>query len=228
MLARHLDAIAGALFHEQVHPLLGRAEEVFQRLDVVLEGGENHAGVAFGAQADQWQLGLVDAVAVAFRVRDAAQRAVQGIAPAVVRADEAVGLALLVLADRGATVAAAVEQHVDAFLAITHHDHRLLADVGGLVAAGFGDFALVGDPDPGAVEDLFQLGVEQRRVGVQRGMDAVGLDQLGGVDRQVDGGNQLGHGVLLASDKGWHLLIVGMNQARWMISSRPTRASTLA
>ena len=36
----------------------------------------------------------------------------------------------------------------------------------------------MGDPDPGAVEDLFQVGLEQRRVVVQRDVDAIVLDQL--------------------------------------------------
>ncbi len=201
VFARHLDAVAGALFHEQVHPFFRRAKIVFQRLDIVLERGENHAGIAFGAQADQRQLGLVDAVAVAFRVRNAAQRSIQCVAPTVVGADEAVGLALLVFAHRGATVATAIEQHVYVFLAITHHNHRLLADVGGLVAAVVGYLAVVGDPDPGAVENLLKLGVEQLRVGVHRGVDAVGLHQVGGVYGEVYSGNQLAHGSVLVGIK---------------------------
>ncbi|MOA43722.1 hypothetical protein D3C78_1659010 [compost metagenome] len=63
-------------------------------------------------------------------------------------------------------------------LAVAHHDHRLLADIRGLVAAGLGEFAGVGDPHPGALEDLLQFFVEDLRVGVQRGVHAI-------VQRQV-------------------------------------------
>ncbi|MCY1510838.1 hypothetical protein D9M68_452270 [compost metagenome] len=193
VLAGNLHAITGALLHEQVDPLLRRAEEVHQRLDVVLEGGEDHAVVLLDAQAHQGQFALVQAVGVAFRVRHAAQAAVQGVAPAVVGADEAVGLALLVLADGGATVAATVEQHVHVLLAVTHDDHRLLADVGALVAAGLGNLAGVGDPDPGAVEDLFQLFVEEAGVGVEGGVHAVVQHQVGRRAGQVHGFDQVGH-----------------------------------
>ncbi|MNJ46293.1 hypothetical protein D3C77_414200 [compost metagenome] len=73
VLARHLDAVSRALLHEQVDPLFRRTEEVAKRLDVVFESGEDHPGVAFHTQAHQRQFRLVDAVGVAFRVRNAAQ-----------------------------------------------------------------------------------------------------------------------------------------------------------
>jgi hypothetical protein len=50
VLAQHLHAEPRALLHEQVHPLLRRAQELDQRLDVVLEGGKDHALIDFGAQ----------------------------------------------------------------------------------------------------------------------------------------------------------------------------------
>ncbi|MNJ46292.1 hypothetical protein D3C77_414190 [compost metagenome] len=115
----------------------------------------------------------------------------------MVRADEARSLALFVFAHGGAAVAATVEQHVDVLLAITHHNHRLLADVGGLVVAGFWHFTFVSDPDPGAVEDFLEFGVKQCRVGVQRRVDTISLHQIGRVDRQVYSGNQIAHGISL-------------------------------
>jgi hypothetical protein len=70
-------------------------------------------------------------------------------------------------ADGGGAVAAAVEQHMHLLLAVAHHDHRLAADVAGLVAAGLGDLAGVGNPHPGVGEDLVHLGLEDGRVGVE-------------------------------------------------------------
>ncbi|MCY1295531.1 hypothetical protein D9M70_448760 [compost metagenome] len=162
------------------------AEEVFQRLGFVVVGGEDHAGVALHAQAGQRQLGLVEDVLVAVRVRQRTQLAVQGVGPAVVRAGEAGGVAPVLLANRGATVAATVFQDVDLALLVAHHDHRATADGCGLEVAGIADFAFVGDPHPGAVEDLFQLDLEQCGVGVQRNVDAVAPDQFVGAARRGD------------------------------------------
>ena len=185
VLAPHFDRVAGTLLHEQVDPLLSRAEEIGEGLDVILEGGEDHAVVLLDTQADQRQFALVQAIGVAFRVRHTAQAAIQGIAPAVIRADKTVGLTLLVFAHRCATMAAAVEQHMHFFLAVAHDDHRLLADIGALVAAGLRDLTPVSDPDPGAVENLVQLLIEDLAVGVQRRVNAVMQDQIGrtGVER---------------------------------------------
>ncbi|MNZ60119.1 hypothetical protein D3C78_781800 [compost metagenome] len=226
VLARNLDAVAGALFHEQVDPLFRRTEEVLKRFDVVFEGGKNHPGVTFHTQAHQRQFRLVDAVGVTFRVRDTAQRTVQGVTPAVVRADEAVGLALFVLAYGGAAVTATVEQNVDVLFTIAHHDHRLFADKGGLVVACFRHLAFVCDPYPGAIENLLQFGIKQRRIGIQRGVDTVGLHQLGRIDCQVNGGNQIAHGISLPACKPatlHHLLqsqdaTVGPCFCKWFIA----------
>ena len=179
VFARYLHREAATLLHEQVHPLLGRAEEIDEGLDVVLEGGEDHARVLFDAQLDEREVGLVEQVAIALRAGHAAQGAVQGVAPAVVGAHEAVGLALVAFAHGGGTVAAAVEQHVHLLLAVAHHHHGLTADEGGLVAAGFGNLAGVGNPHPGAGEDLVHLLLEDGGIGVEGGMDPVLLHQVG-------------------------------------------------
>ncbi|MNP05902.1 hypothetical protein D3C76_978650 [compost metagenome] len=177
----------------------GAAEEVFQRLGFVVVGGEDHAGVALHAQAGQRQLGLVEDVLVAVRIRQRAQLAVQAVGPAVVRAGEAGGVALVLLAHGGATVPAAVLQHVDVVLLVAHHDHRTAADGGGLEVTGVAHFALVGDPHPGAVENLVQLDLEQRGVVVQRDIDAVALDQF----VEAAGFGDQAHAVLLRPFSCW-------------------------
>ncbi|MNS11853.1 hypothetical protein D3C72_434030 [compost metagenome] len=103
------DRIARALFHKQIHPLFRRAEEIFQRFDLVVKGGENHPRVLFGAQGNQPQFALFKLIGVAFRMRYAAQTAVQRVAPAVIRTDEAVGFAAAVFAHSRRAVTAAVE-----------------------------------------------------------------------------------------------------------------------
>ncbi|MNS59510.1 hypothetical protein D3C72_924700 [compost metagenome] len=117
--------VARPLLHKQVHPFLRRAEELFQRVDLIVKGGEDHARVLFRAQGNQPQLAFFQLVGVAFRMRHAAQAAVQRVAPAVVRADETVGFAAAVFAHGRRAVAAAVKQRVDIAFAVAHHDHRL-------------------------------------------------------------------------------------------------------
>ena len=169
--------VASALFHKQIHPLFRRAEEIFQRFDMVIKGGEDHSRVLFGAQRHQPQLAFFQLIGVAFRVRHAAQAAVQRIAPAVVRADEAVGFATAVFANGRGAMATAVQQRMHGAFTIAHYDNRLSADLGGFKAAGVGDFAGVRHPHPGFAEDSIQLQREQLFGGVQRSVYTVVLHQ---------------------------------------------------
>ncbi|MPM40350.1 hypothetical protein SDC9_86990 [bioreactor metagenome] len=177
--AGDLGRVPVGLLEEPVDPDLRIAEEVLQRLGVLVESRPDHPGVRLGAQPLQREVLLLDDSLVALRVRDAAQLAVQGVRPVVVRTGEAVGLAVRLVTDRGATVPATVQQGVEATLAVTGDDHRLAPDVGRLERARLGDLALVGDPDPRRVEDLLHLLVEDRRVGVELAGDTVGLGEVG-------------------------------------------------
>jgi hypothetical protein len=86
----------------------------------------------------------------------------------------------------GATVPATVFQDVDVVLLVANNDHRTPADGRRLEVAAVAHFTFVGDPPPGAVENLFQLGVEQRRIVVQRDVNAVVFDQFVRAFRRCD------------------------------------------
>ena len=172
-----LQRVASPLFHEQIHPFHRRAEEVGQRFNVVVEAGENHSGVAFNAQAHHAELRFVQRIAVALWMRYPAQRAVEAIAPAVIRAGKTVRFPAAMFADGGGAVAAAVEQHVDIAFAIAHDDHRLGTHHRGFIAAGVRDFALVGDPYPGTVKNVVDFEVENFLGSIETGMDPVALHQ---------------------------------------------------
>ena len=70
-----------------------------------------------------------------------------------------------------------------------HHDHRLAPDLQGLELARLRDLRLMAAIDPGSFEDVRHLQVEKGGVGVDRAVDAVGLDQVVDVES--------GHGSLL-------------------------------
>ena len=74
--------------------------------------------------------------------------AVQAVAPLVIRADEDFGIAKLFLAKLGALVCTAVLQNINAAVAITHHDDRLLANHRGLAVTPIWNFAFQRDITP--------------------------------------------------------------------------------
>ena len=176
MFAHRLDGETAALFHEQVDPRLGAPKEAVERFDLFVEGREDQAVIFFDAQLDQAIIGLVE-ILIALGQRQAAQLAVLRIGPRMIGADEARGIALARFAHRRAAVAAAVDHDMNFARLGAVHDDRLAPDMGGDEIAGFGNVADVRDPDPGAVEDAVHLLLEDRRIAIERGVDAVGKDQ---------------------------------------------------
>src|SRR6185503_3405657 len=85
------------------------------------------------------------------------QLAVRPVAPAVVRAEELDGIALVVAAHLHAAVPARVEEDVQPAAAVAAQDHRLLAHRGHEEVAGLRDLALVADHQPRAGEHLLLL-----------------------------------------------------------------------
>ena len=116
--------------------------------------------------------------AIAALERVAEQRAGVAVRPPVVRAAKSAGVAPLRIADQVRPVGAAVEQQVDLTPPVAGHDHRLRPDRLENVVVGLRDLARVPDVDPRPVPDPFQLLGEDRRVRVERAVDAVGSDQL--------------------------------------------------
>ena len=72
---------------------------------------------------------------------------------------------------------APVQQKVQLAVAVAGHDDVLQTETFAHIVAGLGHFALVADENPCAVPDLLQLFGEDDRVGVQRTVHLVALDQ---------------------------------------------------
>ena len=100
-----------------------------------------------------------------------------GVAPAVVRADEALGVAPALGADRGASVQATIDEHRDRAVVLARHDHRLARHPGGEVITGARYLAFVPEQQPGAAEHALHLEFEYRRVGVHGAVHPIGLHQ---------------------------------------------------
>src|SRR6266851_9126372 len=94
--------------------------------------------------------------------RHADQMPVSAVAPAMVRASEDRGVALVVAAYLHPAVAARIEEGVDFASPVAAQDHRLLAHTRDDEVAGVGDLALMPDEEPGAGKDALQfLGVDR-------------------------------------------------------------------
>ena len=156
VLTVRLDRVAGALFHEQVDPRLRAAEEILERFDRIVEAREDQPLVHADAQLHERQVAFLAHAFVAVAVRQRAQRAVERVRPAVIRAREALRVALVRFAHGRAAMAAAVLQHVDLAGLVAHDDHRLAADRRRDEVARVRQLAFVRDPDPGAVEDAVE------------------------------------------------------------------------
>src|SRR4029079_4123711 len=104
----------------------------------------------------QARIAEVEAVGVALPMRHRIQRAVEPIAPAVIRADEAGQRAALPGAHHGAAMRAPVDQRMDA-LPVAHYQHVLAGDPGTVEIAGVGDLAVVRQEYPGAAEDAVHI-----------------------------------------------------------------------
>ena len=87
-------------------------------------------------------------------------------------------MAAALVGDFGAAVGAAVEQHVDAAVAVPRHDHRLPPEFGGEIIARIGDLAGMADEQPGPPENPLHLQFEDIRIGIDAAVDASGLDQF--------------------------------------------------
>ncbi|MNY43943.1 hypothetical protein D3C86_1789290 [compost metagenome] len=84
--------------------------------------------------------------------------------PAVVRAFEVTGIALVLMAQFGTTMPTVVEQHVDLAIVITGDDDLVDADTTQHVIALLGNLRDMGHEDPVAGEDALHLRTEHRVV----------------------------------------------------------------
>ena len=78
-------------------------------------------------------------------------------------------------------MSADVEEGVDLAGAVAHHQHRVLAHVGGEEVAGVGDLCLVAEEEPAAGENLLQFLMVDGILAEYAGADQapVNIDQRG-------------------------------------------------
>lgn len=106
------------------------------------------------------------AVVEVLEPRDPFQRPVDAVGPAVVGAQEALGVALLGPAHRVAPVRTGVQQRLDGPVLLPHDQHVVPAHDRGEEVARLGDLRLVAQELPRAAEDPLHLQLEDLRVAV--------------------------------------------------------------
>jgi len=167
MLAKRLHRIAATLLHEEVDPFARRAEEIDERLDVVLERRKDQPVIFLGTELHETEFAGVEVLRIPCFVRHLAQPAIRVIAPAVIGADEYAGLALALFAHAGGAMAAPVEQRMDCALLVTGDDYRFATDIRGLEAVRCRDVARVRHPNPSVPEDAIHLDIENAGIGIE-------------------------------------------------------------
>ena len=158
-----------------------RAEKFAQRRAVRGKVGENEAAIDLGSR----HFGKARAVLlrvpvrrIASRRRHGEQRAVQAVGPAVIGADELGDRSFRGATDGRSAMGAAVEQHLHAAVALTHHHDRLPAHMGGDEIAGPRDLAVMAEQEPGPAEDPRHLQIEECRIGIGVPVHPSGLHQV--------------------------------------------------
>src|SRR5277367_1883685 len=170
------DAAIGGQPHQPVDFAGGGAEVLCQRGTVGSEAAEHKALVRVDSRhSPEGKVEL--ALAVALEERETDQFAVVAIRPTVVRAAKCRRAALGVVAYLVAPMCAAVQQEVQNPVAAAGHDDVLQPEAFSHVVAGLGHFGLMTDENPAAIPDLAEFLGKDRRVGVQRAVHLVTLDQ---------------------------------------------------
>ena len=171
--ARHLELAARRAVDEIVERGLRGAEEVFQRGPLGARDAKMKPRYVATRGAARAEL-LQPLRRIAGREWHRLEFPAAVVAPAVIRAHEAFGVAPSFGAHHRAAMGAAIDEHMDPVL-VPHDDHRFLAHARGEVVAGLRHLALVTQHQPRASEDALHLELEDRRIGIHRAMHAVRL-----------------------------------------------------
>ena len=176
---RHLYAPAGVAVEPLVDRLLRRTEIVRQRGGIGVQRAEDEAAVALDARhLREAELVVLEIAGIAFGPGHAAELPGVVVGPAVIGTLEGRCRATRVAADTGAAVRAAVEERAQPAIRIAQHDDRAQAELRGDVVVVARDLALVREVDPHRAEDVRHLQVEDHRIGIDRPMHAVFVDQI--------------------------------------------------
>ena len=186
VFVRSGDAVIAArsAFEPQINVLPSAAEKFFQLLHLGVERAKDQPAVAgYAGQRFEVLVSLVKARGIARFIGDADQLTAGAKRPAVVRADKGAGVAGFFAANGGAAVGAGVEHGVHLAITPARDDDRARANLGRLEVTRVGDFAFIGQINPGAVEDAFQFLLEHGFTAISGSGNAkfLGLfiDQLG-------------------------------------------------
>ena len=178
--AAEVDLAVGRAVAELVDRVLGVAEMLVEARPLRRQAREHEAAIdadAGEAAHAERRIGEIEILAVAARHRHRVEVAVGLERPAVIAAAEELRVALLLVADDGAAVAAAVVDDVDLAVGVPRQHNRMLADAGGDEVAGLRHQAFVADIDPGPAEDLVHLQVEHFGIEIERAVNPVAMDQ---------------------------------------------------
>src|SRR5579875_259421 len=156
-----------------------RAPEMLFQSDAGRAQAAEHESTILGDSRHTGQpvLFATEAIVVGFRIWHAGQRTVQLVRPTMVSAAEVPRVAARLVAYDSAPMAASIEQQIHLAGVVANHDHRLQSDALEAEIAGVRNFTAMPDEDPAAMENAFQLVLENLRVGVDSRIDAVGLYQ---------------------------------------------------
>jgi hypothetical protein len=147
---------------------------LLQRQHVRIQAAEDEAAVALHAgNTGQAVVLLVEAVRVAGALLlEDHHRVTAGVEhPAVEGATEIGAVAAHLAHQRGAAVAAGVDEGIDLAFRAAHQDDRLAAHEQAHVVVGIRNLALVGEVNPVAFPDALHLELEDFRVGEDGAVD---------------------------------------------------------
>src|SRR5688572_127729 len=155
--ARDFQLAARRAVDEVVERRLRRPEKLLEARTAVRERREDEVAVERDARRALQSLRQRRLVVTA-RERNGAQHAGAVVAPAVIRADEALDVSATFGTYHRAAVHAAVDQNLD--LAVAHHDDRLASHARREVVAGVLHLALMSEQQPGAAEYALHFELE--------------------------------------------------------------------
>jgi hypothetical protein len=149
---------------------------------------------------------------------DPDEPSVDTVRPPVVRAQEALGVALLGATDRVTAVHAGVQHGPDAAVLLPHDQHVVPAHHGREEIARLRDLRLVAQEQPRAAEDLLHLALEDRRVAVDPPIHLAALER----DEVVDVGRRRRHARM--SSRGIRLATHASMPVARAVAMRPSTA----
>src|SRR6266545_1775924 len=180
---RELDFASGGQVAGAVDQSGGGPEMLGERNPLPAEAGEDEAPVARHPRRAREPVRALVERRIAAGIRHAEQLAGYLIRPAMIWTGERPRVTAIGGAYHRSPVHAPVDEDGDGAVLAAHHDDGLRADVPGDEVARARDLAVVAHEDPATMEDPLQLAVEDARVGVERGVDAVVLHERLVVDR---------------------------------------------